>query len=69
MPRITGLQLIHHVLMSLKPDAKVVLCSGHVVREDDRRTIESAGGAILHKPFIPAQILATVRRVLDGERR
>ncbi|MBN1917754.1 MAG: PAS domain-containing protein [Verrucomicrobia bacterium] len=67
MPRMTGTQLIHHVLMALRSDAKIVLCSGHIVREDDRRTIEQAGGTILHKPFIPAQLLAAARHVLDAQ--
>jgi len=66
MPRMTGPQLVHHLLLSVRPDAKIVLCSGRAVLDDDRRTIEQVGGAILHKPFIPAEILTTVRRVLDG---
>ncbi len=66
MPRMSGPQLARHVLRALRPDAKIILCSGQAVRDDDRRALDEAGGAILPKPFIPTEILATVRRVLDG---
>jgi len=65
MPRMGGPQLITHVL-ALRPDAKVVLCSGQAVPDKHRRPVERAGGAILMKPFVPADILTTVRRVLDA---
>jgi hypothetical protein len=60
-----GPQLISHVL-TLRPKAKVVLSSGQTIPEQHRRPVEQAGGAILMKPYVPADILTTVRRVLDA---
>jgi|GEM_PF-2492403 len=65
MPRMSGPQLIGHVL-ALRPDAKIVLCSGKGVSDGDRRTVEETGGTILPKPFIPNEILTVARRVLGG---
>jgi len=66
MPRMTGPQLAHH-LLTLQPNVRLVLSSGHLINEDDRCLVEESGGAILKKPFIPVEILATVRRVLDAK--
>jgi len=65
MPRMTGTKLVHQLLLDPRRRAKIILCSGQAMRDDDRRTVEEAGGALLHKPFIPSELLALVRRVLD----
>jgi len=64
MPRMGGPQLAGRVL-GLRPDAKIVLCSGQTMPEEDRRPVEEAGGTTLLKPFIPTEILAAVRKVLE----
>jgi len=62
---MTGTKLVHQLLLDPRRRAKIILCSGQAMRDDDRRTVEEAGGALLHKPFIPSELLALVRRVLD----
>jgi CheY-like chemotaxis protein len=64
MPRMTGLDLCR----AIRADAQlrhipVVLASGSLL-PDDRRAAEVGANATLLKPFLPAQLLDMVARLL-----
>jgi DNA-binding response OmpR family regulator len=64
MPHITGIRLAERV-RALRPNVGVLLLSGYP--EDFPSSEDLPDGArFLPKPFEPADLLKTVRAVLDG---
>lgn len=65
MPRMDGIQLIHAII-SRRPDARIVAISG-VDDRAMRMAVELGIRAALRTPVTAAELLATVRRVLDAD--
>jgi two-component system cell cycle sensor histidine kinase/response regulator CckA len=65
MPQMSGPTLAKHVL-ERRPDTRVMFVSGYIERADDV-DIVSSGADFLQKPFTPAELIRTVRSVLDKE--
>jgi len=65
MPQMSGPKLAKLVL-ERRPETRVMFVSGYIERSDDVDGI-SSGADFLQKPFTPAQLVETVRRVLDNE--
>jgi two-component system, cell cycle sensor histidine kinase and response regulator CckA len=65
MPQMSGPKLAK-VVLERRPDTRVMFVSGYIERPDDVDSV-SSGADFLQKPFTPAQLLETVRRVLDNE--
>ena len=65
MPHMSGLELVEE-LAALRPDAKVLLVSGHLNHPSLRDRDLPAGLAFLPKPFLPRDLTAKVREVLDA---
>ena len=63
MPQMSGPTLAKHIL-NRRPDTRVLFVSGYVESADDVEIVCS-GADFLQKPFTPAELLDTVRRVLD----
>src|SRR5262249_28029303 len=64
MPRISGEQL-SRMMLSSRPDIRLVLTSGYPF---DTQKLLGAGPeqmAFLHKPFTPAMLVETVKRLLE----
>jgi PAS domain S-box-containing protein len=68
MPRMSGLRLWER-LGPLRPDMKALFVSGYAddAIADDR--VLNSDLAFLQKPLVPAQFLAKVRSVIDGDGR
>ena len=64
MPHMNGLELAERILEA-RPDARILFVSGHRDHPSLRRHTLPPGVRILAKPVSPAQLLATVREVLD----
>ena len=62
MPQMSGPTLAKHIL-DRRPDTRVLFVSGYVESADDV-DIVCSGSDFLQKPFTPAELLDTVRRVL-----
>jgi two-component system cell cycle sensor histidine kinase/response regulator CckA len=65
MPQMSGPKLAKLVL-ERRPDTRVMFVSGYIERPDDVDDVTTAAD-FLQKPFTPAQLIETVRRVLDNE--
>jgi signal transduction histidine kinase/ActR/RegA family two-component response regulator len=66
MPRLSGLEAMRQIL-SIAPDAKVILSSGYSETSLGRKHIRQLGAAdYILKPFTPPVIAQAVRRVLDA---
>jgi len=66
MPHMSGLELVEE-LSALRPDAKVLLVSGHLNHPSLRDRELPPGLAFLPKPFLPRDLTAKIREVLDAE--
>jgi two-component system, cell cycle sensor histidine kinase and response regulator CckA len=68
MPGLSGEQLSGMMLRS-KPDVRLILMSGYPF--DTQRLVESGRGrvAFLHKPFTPAMLAETVKRLVGDPTR
>ena len=62
LPRLHGEQVLER-LRSLRPGVKVVVCTGDGSVGAERFP---GAAAILHKPYLPAELVAVIRQVLDG---
>ena len=65
MPQMSGPKLAK-LLLERRPEMRVMFVSGYVERPDDLTDV-SASAEFLQKPFTPAELLETVRRVLLRE--
>jgi YesN/AraC family two-component response regulator len=66
MPRMSGRRLWER-LHPLRPDMKALFVSGYADDGIVGDTVLSSELAFLQKPLVPAQLLAKVRSVIDGE--
>jgi len=64
MPKMTGEQLAHE-LMRLRPNTRVILCTGNVVPTKTKRSDAAVISAFLQKPLTPTDVRRVVRKVLD----
>jgi two-component system, cell cycle sensor histidine kinase and response regulator CckA len=64
MPQMSGLQLARH-LRKERPSLRVIIMSGY---SDESVARAELGLDFLPKPFVPEQVLGTVREVLDRPR-
>ena len=65
MPGIGGYKALEGVL-KINPKAKVIIASGYAANGAVRRALRGGASGYLAKPFNSAELLATVRKVLDG---
>ena len=63
LPDKTGLDLVDH-LISIKPELRVLLCSGFADKKSRWEDIRERGHRFLHKPYELVQLLRTVKEVL-----
>ncbi|MBW7863733.1 MAG: PAS domain S-box protein [Candidatus Hydrogenedentes bacterium] len=68
MPKANGRQVRDHVHQA-NPGLPVVFCSGYSRDELNGRMSFADAGRIIRKPYQRANLLRTVRKVLDGARR
>ncbi|HEV7918540.1 MAG TPA: response regulator [Solirubrobacterales bacterium] len=66
MPERNGLGALNHI-MSLSPEAKVVMCSALGEESVVNECIETGAKAFVVKPFDPEQVLEAVGTALGGE--
>jgi len=64
MPRMNGVELGVR-LSQIRPDVKVVYCSGYTDDLMDRATLDRRGAVLLHKPVKREELLQTIRLMLD----
>ena len=65
MPNKGGHETFHG-LRRIRPDVPVVLCSGYNEHEAIRRFPEEGLTGFLKKPYLPDDLVAAIRRALDG---
>jgi two-component system cell cycle sensor histidine kinase/response regulator CckA len=66
MPGMGGLKCLHEIL-SLDPASKIVVASGYSVDGQVKKTLELGAKGFVAKPYQLADLLATVRAVLDSD--
>ena len=64
MPRVGGLELVHHVRQNLK-DTEVVMITGYASIEGAIQAIKTGADEYLPKPFTDEELLTAVRRALE----
>ncbi|RPI34469.1 MAG: response regulator [Nitrospiraceae bacterium] len=64
MPEKSGQQTFKEIKV-IKPDAKLLLCSGYGQEEYFHELFESGADGFLQKPFRLAQLLGKVKEVLE----
>lgn len=64
MPEKSGQQTFKEI-KAIKPDAKLLLCSGYGQEEYFHELFESGADGFLQKPFRLAQLLGKVKEVLE----
>jgi CheY-like chemotaxis protein len=65
MPRMSGIETLEAIL-SLDPEAKVVLSSGYILDGLGFGEVPAGAKAFVHKPFRPDDLARTIREVLDS---
>jgi PAS domain S-box-containing protein len=65
MPGMGGHKALKHIL-SMDPQAKVIIASGYSADSLVTETIESGAAGYIAKPFRKKDLLKTIRQVLDG---
>ncbi|HEV2695940.1 MAG TPA: response regulator, partial [Verrucomicrobiae bacterium] len=68
MPGGMSGQELAHRLQQDKPQLKVIFISGYSPEVAGRQIEDQLGENFLQKPFTPAQLLETIRRILQGTR-
>jgi CheY-like chemotaxis protein len=67
MPKMNG-RMAYQAMKSLKPDVKVIFCSGYDAEINGGEFLVEEGLELVQKPFDPDLLLHSVRRVLnEGE--
>jgi DNA-binding NtrC family response regulator len=66
MPGMRGYELAAR-LREVRPDAKVLLMSGHTDTMEAFHDIEGRAIQLLQKPFTPERLVRKVRAILDAE--
>lgn len=65
MPKMTGIELARAIL-EVRPDARIILCTGFVEAITPKRIKESGIRELLEKPLLFRKLAETVRKVLDA---
>jgi CheY-like chemotaxis protein len=65
MPRMNGRELVERA-RDFRPDLRVLFASGYTDDDMLRRGVAADRVDLLEKPFTAAELLARVRRALDG---
>jgi CheY-like chemotaxis protein len=66
MPQLDGIELIRRI-RSLEPDVKIIAISGYKKHVEDKKGVENKERvSFLQKPFEVRDLLAAIRRNLDG---
>jgi len=65
MPGLSGPEVVKR-LESIRPGLRVLFCSGYTSGALQREEALGTGRAFMQKPFTPAMLACTVRKVLDG---
>lgn len=65
MPHMSGVELGRH-LAELRPELKVIYCSGYTDDLVDRKALDERGAVLLHKPVRRADLLRAIRTMLAG---
>ena len=64
MPGMGGKQCLEH-LLTMAPDAKVVIASGYSVNGPTKAALEAGAKSFIKKPFELKQMLKVIREILD----
>jgi two-component system, cell cycle sensor histidine kinase and response regulator CckA len=64
MPHMDGVQMAREIC-ALRPDTRILFISGYTSDYLETRGALNAGVSLLEKPFAPAALLQTVRKVLE----
>lgn len=67
MPELTGVEMLTR-LKQIRPDIRVIICTGHSSKVDEQKSAELHIDAYLRKPVELPQLDKTVRQVLEGPR-
>jgi PAS domain S-box-containing protein len=67
MPKLTGEMLIQKIRL-IRPGIPVIMCTGYSAVIDENKAKKMGINAFLYKPVIIADMLKTIRRVLNQER-
>jgi two-component system cell cycle sensor histidine kinase/response regulator CckA len=65
LPKMAGDEVFAQ-LRRIRPDVRAVFSTGYVRKEKTDQLVALGALGVVHKPFTVAEILATIRRVLDG---
>ncbi len=65
MPGMGGQQALEEI-KALDPQAKVIVASGHTAGKQGGQALEAGAAAFVAKPFRQAELLSTLRRVLEA---
>ncbi|MFH1057945.1 MAG: chemotaxis protein CheB [Pseudomonadota bacterium] len=66
MPGTGGNQCLEQML-KINPQAKVIMASGYISGQQENQSLHAGAAAYLAKPLRKAQLLTTVRQILDGK--
>ena len=64
MPGITGMELAARIA-SLNGDVPVLLCTGYSAKTIEEDKLPRGISAVMRKPFVPSELVAKVREILD----
>ncbi len=66
MPQLDGIELIRRI-RSIEPEVKIIAISGYTKHVAEKNGVEKKEGvSFLQKPFEASELLAAIRRCLDG---
>jgi signal transduction histidine kinase len=65
LPKLAGDEVFAE-LRKIRPDVRAVFSTGYVKKEKTDQLIALGALGVVHKPFTVAEMLTTIRRVLDG---
>lgn len=68
MPDLTGKELIQNI-KQIKPDISTILCTGYSSKVDEAEAKKIGADSFLMKPLDLAELLQTIRRVLDRQKK
>jgi CheY-like chemotaxis protein/putative methionine-R-sulfoxide reductase with GAF domain len=68
MPHMSGEQVFHE-LRRIRPDVRIILCSGYSEENATSRFNQHELAGFLHKPFTPEELRNKIQRVLGADKR
>jgi PAS domain S-box-containing protein len=66
LPKIPGDEITKRI-MSIEPTSKIILSSGYIDGDVKAALLKTGAKCFILKPYKPAEVLQTVRAVIDGE--